>query len=178
MKTFVNTLACLALGGLTSAALAQEPSLQTPSPVIFLNDNLGEPDRLGWCIDTLGRDFGEQLHAHSCKPQGGDVQFAYSADDRQIASVEFDGKCMVRSPAGSEVTFGLVDCDDGDPAQHFDFDQALGRFSPSSSADLCIAVGETIRQAGPFSSRDLILADCATTAAARITWTFQETEDG
>ena len=177
MKTFPKTVAVLMMGGLFSAALAEEPVMQTPSPVIFLNDNLGEPDQLGWCIDTLGRGFGEQIHAHSCKPQGGDVQFAYIADQRRIASVEFDGKCMVKSPAGSDVVFDLLDCDASDPAQHFNFDQALGRFSPSDAPDLCVAVGETIRQAGPFSSRDLLLADCETTAAARITWTFQESEN-
>ena len=67
------------------------PILQTPSPVIYLADNLDEQDQLGYCIDTRGRDFNEELHAHSCKPKGGDVQFSYNKETLQICSVEFTG---------------------------------------------------------------------------------------
>ena len=56
------------------------PELQTPEPVIYLADNIDEQDALGWCIDTLGRGWSEQLQTHSCKPQGGDVQFAYDSE--------------------------------------------------------------------------------------------------
>ncbi|MEP3045222.1 MAG: hypothetical protein ABJL55_04815 [Roseibium sp.] len=47
------------------AAQAEPPVLQTPAPVIFLADNMDEKDDLGWCIDTLGRGFGERLQTHS-----------------------------------------------------------------------------------------------------------------
>ena len=67
------------------------PILQTPSPVIYLADNLDEKDQLGYCIDTRGRGFNEELHAHSCKPRGGDVQFSYNKETLQICSVEFTG---------------------------------------------------------------------------------------
>jgi len=60
------------------------PILQTPSPVIYLADNLDEQDQLGYCIDTRGRGFNEKLHAHSCKAKGGDVQFFYNKETLQI----------------------------------------------------------------------------------------------
>ena len=63
-----------------ASAIAAPPELQTPEPVIYLADNIDEQDALGWCIDTLGRGWSEQLQTHSCKPQGGDVQFAYDSD--------------------------------------------------------------------------------------------------
>ena len=52
---------------------AAPPELQTPAPVIYLADNLDEQDKLGWCIDTVGQGLSDRLHAHSCKPHGGDV---------------------------------------------------------------------------------------------------------
>ena len=58
---------------------AAPPELQTPAPVIYLADNLDEQDKLGWCIDTVGRGLFDRLHAHSCKPHGGDVQFKFDA---------------------------------------------------------------------------------------------------
>lgn len=78
-KDFVASLSVLAL--LTAPALADTPELRTPPPVIYLSDNLDEVDRLGWCIDTRGRGFSEHLQAHSCKPQGGDVQFQHDLSD-------------------------------------------------------------------------------------------------
>ncbi len=63
----------LALAFFSGNAVAEPPQLQTSAPVIFLADNLDEQDKLGWCIDTQGRGFSERLHAHSCKPQGGNV---------------------------------------------------------------------------------------------------------
>ncbi|NRB29925.1 MAG: hypothetical protein HRU27_04945, partial [Rhizobiaceae bacterium] len=65
-------------------ALAADPDLKTPSPVIYLADNLDEKDNLGWCIDTVGRGLSDRLHAHSCKPRGGDVQFKFDAQTGQI----------------------------------------------------------------------------------------------
>jgi len=65
------------------SANAAPPELQTPEPVIYLADNIDEKDNLGWCIDTLGRGWSEQLQTHSCKPQGGDVQFFYNKETRR-----------------------------------------------------------------------------------------------
>lgn len=47
------------------SAVAAPPELQTPEPVIYLADNIDEKDALGWCIDTLGRGWSEQLQTHS-----------------------------------------------------------------------------------------------------------------
>ena len=33
-------------------ALDNAPIIQTPAPIIYLNDNLDEKDKLGWCFDT------------------------------------------------------------------------------------------------------------------------------
>ncbi|MES0881600.1 ricin-type beta-trefoil lectin domain protein [Roseibium sp. SCP14] len=156
---------------LASAATAEAPNIQTPAPVIFLADNLDEADSLGWCIDTLGRGYAENLQAHSCKPQGGDVQFSYNADTSQIVSVEFAGKCMeLIAPDDPKIAFGLRDCSDDRPNQQFLFDQGIGRITPASQPESCVAAGEVSRQAGPFMSRDLILAPCANTAPELTTW--------
>ncbi|MDE0174727.1 MAG: hypothetical protein OYH76_02025 [Defluviicoccus sp.] len=145
-------------------AKAAPPSLRTPAPVIYLADNLDEQDRLGWCIDTVGRGFGERLHAHSCKPRGGDVQFAHDAEARRIVSATFAGKCAaLTGPATAGVSLGLVDCSKDSPGQDFDYDGGALAFRPGGDRMLCLTVGAASRSAGPFMSRDLSLAPCAST---------------
>lgn len=152
-------------------AEAGPPSLQTPAPVIYLADNLDEQDRLGYCIDTVGRGFGEKLHAHSCKPQGGDVQFAYDAASRRIASAAFAGKCAtLTAPAAAGISLGLVDCSKDSPEQSFDYDGGALAFRPGGDPALCLAVGAASRSAGPYMSRDLGLAPCASTDARYRQW--------
>ena len=142
-------------------ATAAEPEMKTPSPVIHLADNLDEKDNLGWCIDTVGRGLSDRLHAHSCKPRGGDVQFKFEAQSGQIQSATFDGLCAeLLAPAALGVKLGLLDCKD-DNQQTFAFDAASGEFRPRSNAGLCLTVANTSRSAGPFMSRDLQLASCA-----------------
>lgn len=163
--------ACL-LAALTAGETAAEPpDLRTPAPVIHLEDNLGEVDRLGWCIDTVGRGYGEDLHAHSCKPQGGDVQFALDPETGQIRSAAFDGKCMdLVRPGDGKVPLGLRDCDAAAAGQRFAHDPASLRISPAGAPETCLAAGAQSRSAGPFLSRDLILAPCDETAPARVRW--------
>ena len=146
---------------LTQIAHAEPAQVKTPAPVIYLEDNLDEVDGLGWCIDTAGRGYSEFLHAHSCKPQGGDVQFSYDEDSMTLRSVAFAGKCATELKAGAKTTFGLSDCDDGDAAQHFDYDAETLSLRSAQDAARCIAVGADSRSAGPFMSRDLVWADCA-----------------
>ena len=69
--------------------VADEPDIQTKGTVIYLADNLNEEAKLGWCIDTYGRGFSDQLHSHSCKPEGGDTQFSFDVNSGMIQSVEF-----------------------------------------------------------------------------------------
>ncbi|MEO1115019.1 MAG: ricin-type beta-trefoil lectin domain protein [Pseudomonadota bacterium] len=156
---------------LPSPVLAEAPDLKTPAPVIYLADNLDEADDLGWCIDTLGRGFGENLHAHSCKPRGGDVQFTFDAASGQIRSVAFKGKCMeLIAPDDPKIAFGLRDCADGKTEQVFAFDATSGHITPGSQPGDCVAAGAASRAAGPFMSRDLILVTCETADPSVITW--------
>lgn len=156
-----------------SPGFAAPPNLQTPAPVIHLADNLGETSDLGWCIDTIGRGFADRLHAHSCKPGGGDVQFRLDRATGQIRSVAFEGKCVTYQP-GDGVPFGLLDCSADAVAQEFLWDPETGQFRPSAQPTACLAVGEAIRSAGPFLSRDLLVAQCADADPSRTTWAIAE----
>lgn len=153
-----------------SSAMAAAPDLKTPAPVIYLADNLDEKDRLGWCIDTVGRGLSDQIHAHSCKPQGGDVQFSLDTATGQLKSVAFEGKCVVlKEPADATVPFGLVDCADT-PAQTFSYDPDSMELRTGGEAAECLVVGESSRSAGPFMSRALLVAQCEATDASLKQW--------
>jgi len=137
---------------------ANPPILQTPSPVIYLADNLDEQDQLGYCIDTRGRGFNEKLHAHSCKPRGGDVQFLYKKETLQICSVEFPGYCIeMHGGASKGVSLRLVESDTSSSDQKFIYNEDSGEFVPEEDLTLCLAVGETSAAAGPYMSRSLTL---------------------
>ena len=151
------------------AAYSAPPDLKTPTPVIYLADNLDEQDNLGFCIDTVGRGFSERLHAHSCKPRGGDVQFDY--DRSRIVSATYAGKCAtLQAPAAAGVSLGLLDCSEASAGQIFDYDVDAMEFRPGADRNLCLVVGAESRTAGPFMSRSLELAPCASTDAARKQW--------
>ena len=98
MKILFLTVALIAGIANVQTSLAAEAVIETPSPVIHLRDNLDEADGLGWCIDTIGRGLSNQLHAHSCKPQGGDVQFRFDDDDAVAVEVGHkDGDDLVHT---------------------------------------------------------------------------------
>lgn len=151
-------------------ATANAPVIQAPAPIVYLADNLDEPDQVGWCIDTKGRAFQDTLHAHSCKPAGEDVLFSYDAPSGQIRSATYDNKCTVLLAPTAEVRFGLVDCDANASAQMFDYDSASYEFSPRGDRARCISVGDTSRAAGPWVARDLLLTPCAQTAPSLKQW--------
>ena len=160
---------------LPAAAHAAPPDLKTPAPVIYLADNLDEQDGLGWCIDTRGRGFSDRLHTHSCKPRGGDVQFRYDEAARRIASAAFAGKCAaLLKPAAAGVTLGLLDCEENARGQDFDYDAASMEFRPGADPALCLAAGAASRSAGPYMSRDLALAPCASTGAKLKQWRIKQ----
>ncbi|MEP0943872.1 MAG: ricin-type beta-trefoil lectin domain protein [Rhizobiaceae bacterium] len=162
VATAVSVFAVAAVAAAVAVAVAAEPDLKTPAPVIYLADNLDEKDNLGWCIDTVGRGLSDRLHAHSCKPRGGDVQFRFDGKTGQIQSATFDGKCaQLLNAAGNGVNMGLLDC--GGKGQAFTFDADSGEFRPKFDASLCLVVGANGRSAGPFMSRDLKLESCAST---------------
>ena len=163
----------LPLAGWAAPAAAMPPDLQTPSPVIYLADNLDEVDKLGWCIDTVGRGLSDRLHAHSCKPRGGDVQFKFDAASGRIQSATFDNLCAeILGEAKAGAKLGLLTCGDK-AAQRFAYDQSGSEFKVKSDASLCLAVAPTSRQAGPYMSRDLMLAACAGTETRYKAWVIK-----
>ncbi len=160
LKQFIIPTLALPLLLAAQIAHSEAPTLQTPAPVIHLADNLDEADGLGWCIDTLGRGFAEVLQAHSCKPQGGDVQFALLEDSGLIRSVAYPEYCAEVLIDG-EAQFGLTMCDPANASQQFRHNPQTLALSPADDETLCISVGSTSRSAGPFMSRDLLLLSCA-----------------
>lgn len=153
----------------SGAAIAEAPELITPAPVIYLADNLDEADQLGWCIDTLGRGFAETLQAHSCKPQGGDVQFGYEPESGLIRSVAFPEYCVEHSP-NADLDFALTPCDPDAVDQQFTYNLETRAISPTDDATMCMVVGSQSRQAGPFMSRPLEMAACSQTPALLREW--------
>ncbi len=140
------------------------PVIQTPEPLIYLADNLDEQDKLGWFIDTQGIGFNETLHAHSCKPTGGDVQFYYNEETRQICSAEYLDFCIQMTGGPVEgMTLSLVASDSDSPEQQFNYDMDSGEFRPVGDDALCLAVGSTSAAAGIYMSRSLSLAAVTTT---------------
>lgn len=166
-KSAFTAIFCLA----ATALHAAPPEIRTPTPVIYLADNLDEEQNLGWCIDTLGRGYAEELQVHSCKPQGGDVQFTFRADTGQIQSVAFPEKCMTVVDADAEkIPFRLRDCDADAAEQIFAYNRETKHILITSDSALCLAAGAESRKAGPFMSRDLVRGNCADGAAALIEW--------
>lgn len=150
-------------GGMVAAAPAEVP---TPAPVIYLEDNLDEVQNLGYCLDTVGRGLSDRMHAHSCKPQGGDVQFVYDDEAKRIESHAFPGLCM---EIGEDGGFRLLDCSES-PAQTVVFDAETGLLHPGGIDELCIGTGPDSRQAGPFQSRDLVINACNALPSELKTW--------
>ncbi len=134
------------------------PTIQTPSPLIHLADNLDEQDQLGWCIDTRGNGFSDILHLHSCKASGGDVQFIYNEETLQICSVEFADFCIEMSEGILEgMGLSLIESNTDSPNQKFVYNEDTGEFNPEEDTSLCIAAGETSAAAGIYMSRSLTL---------------------
>jgi hypothetical protein len=165
-----SIVTALALVPLAWSASAAPPNLQTPAPVIYLADNLDEQESLGFCIDTVGRGFGDRLHTHSCKPNGGDVQYFFDADTGRIGSPTFENKCaeLLSEPAEG-VRLGLLDCSDG-PRQRFVYQAETQEIQPADAPSLCLAAGPVSLPAGRFVKRDLLFADCATTEPGLKQW--------
>ncbi len=134
------------------------PIIQSPTPLIYLADNLDEQDQLGWCIDTQGNGFNENLHTHSCKPTGGDVQFIYNEETLQICSVEFAGFCieMLGGPLEG-MSLNLVESNTDSSDQKFIYDENSGEFNPETDTNLCLTAGDTSGVAGIYMFRSLTL---------------------
>jgi len=158
--SWAGAISILLISILPISANALPPELQTAAPVIYLADNLDERNNLGWCIDTIGRGFGTTLQAHSCKPEGGDVQYYYDGESKRIMSSAFEGKCMDWSdPTNQNVPFGLLDCT-SEMSQQFTYDTRALLISPVSDENLCVTVAETSQPAGKYRKRALLLSTC------------------
>ena len=148
-----------------------EPEIQMVGPVIYLADNLNVKENLGWCIDTEGKGQGDQLQAHSCKPAGDDTQYSYDITTSTIRSVNYDNQCMsFNDPENAVNPFGLVDCVGGDPKQQFAYDAGSMEIRIGEDPSQCVTVAETIIEAGPYQSRDLIVASCQDLGASFKQW--------
>lgn len=96
---------------------------------------------------------------------------ADAGNERRIASATYDGKCAtLTAPAAAGVSLGLVDCSKDSVAQAFDYDAEAMEFRPGADKTLCLAAGAASSSAGPFMSRALDLAPCASTDPARKQW--------
>jgi len=173
MNKYLTLLALVVCSSAGNLGIASEAIVQTPSPVVHLKDNLDEADNLGWCIDTVGRGFAKSLHAHSCKPQGGDVQFSFDETTGQISSVPYEEQCVVVRAQSDETHFGLDECSPDNQKQRFSFDSDSGQISPVNSPTKCVVVGENSRSAGPFMSRNLLLTECNEVEAIFRTWVMR-----
>ena len=157
------------------ASFAEAPTIKTVGPVIHLADNLDEEAKLGWCLDTDGRELTDLLHAHSCKPSGDDVLFSFAPDTGMIESATYAGLCMAyNNPENAVNPFGLIACDSADPAQRFAYDAASMEIHLASDTTQCITVAPTIDNAGPFQSRDLIPAACASLDPSFKQWVIKD----
>lgn len=179
MRTISSTstfLIATTLGlSIAQPSFAQAPNIRTVGPIIHLADNLGEEAMLGWCIDTEGREVSDQLHAHSCKPAGDDVLFTYTPESGLIESATYKDLCMAyNAPDDTENPFGLIACDEANDAQHFTYDEASMEIRLSMDATRCVTVAATIDDAGPYQSRDLILAACDALVPGFKQWVIQE----
>lgn len=159
---------------LSQPAFAEAPTIQTKGAIIHLADNLQEEANLGWCIDTDGRDLTDLLHAHSCKPNGDDVLFSYATDTGMISSATYANKCMAyNAPENAVNPFGLIDCDASASNQKFAYDVETMEMHLGTDPTQCLTVSPVIDNAGPYQSRDLILATCDSLEPSFKQWVIQ-----
>lgn len=157
----------------------QMPKIKTPAPVIYLSNNLDEKDKLGYCIDTVGRGLSDSLHLHSCKPRGGDVQFIYDVGTGQIKSATFDNLCAEissKDAVADDATMGdlkLVKCQNT-IMQKFTYDDNSAQFRTQGIDNFCLASAGESRQAGPFMARDLVIGLCSAIPTHLKSWTILE----
>lgn len=98
------------------------------------------------------------MHTHSCKPDGGDVQFYYNVETEQICSTQYISFCLEMS-GGPMVGMSLSLMEDKTDSfeQKFIYDMESGEFRPEGYSSLCLAAGATSTNAGIYMSRTLTL---------------------
>ena len=152
-------------------ATLNKPNIQSPNPIIYLADNLDEQDKLGYCIDTDGKDFSDSLQVHSCKPKGDDVLFYYDELTQQICSGTYPGfsAAMIGGPKIG-MTISLVKSEPDSSEQKFIYYKESGEFRPKDNTTLCLAAGSNSDAAGPYMSRTLSLQPSESTDKKLKTW--------
>ena len=161
----------------TACALA---TLAVQTPYLRLDDNLEEPSGYGFCIDLRGWNPPTFVNAqaHSCKPSDGragggtDEEFV-PRDGAVVGRADADGRCLQAKSATSGAGLDVPSCDAAEPLQSFAWDASAGTLTLGGGGGLCLAAGATLRQANSYWARDLMLADCAATDAALITWRIE-----
>lgn len=150
------------------------PNIQSPDPIIYLADNLDEQDKLGYCIDTDGKDFSDSLQVHSCKPNGDDVLFYYDEETQQICSATYQGfsAAMIGGPKVG-MTISLVKSEPESSEQKFIYYKESGEFRPKENTQLCLAAGSKSDDAGPYMSRTLSLQPTESTDKKLKTWVIK-----
>ena len=103
--------------------------------------------------------------------KAGTYNFPITIETLQIVSVEFAGKCAtLHESAAAGVSFDLLDCSSESAEQKFIYNADTSEFMPESDQSLCIAAGSASKSAGPFMSRVLELAPCASTDTTLKQW--------
>jgi hypothetical protein len=111
---------------------------------------------------------------HTRKPEGDDVLFSYAADTGMISSVTYENKGMAYNAPENEVNpFGLIDCDPSAAEQKFAYDAETLEMHLGSDATQCLTVSPVINNAGPYQSRDLILASFDSLEPSFKQWVIQ-----
>lgn len=72
----------------------------------------------------------------------------------------------------ADPAFGLRDCETDNTNQSFVYDVATQAISPATDTKFCVVVAPESRQAGPFMSRSLLMAECGATDATLREWTI------
>ena len=175
MRYIILSLAIFSLVSCQTGHVKNKPIIQTKGSIIYLADNLDEQDKLGWCIDTDGKDFSDTLQAHSCKPEGNDVLFRYDTKTLQICSVTYPGYCaaMIGGPR-ENMTVSLIKSNSASINQKFIYDKPSGEFRPKSNPNLCLAVSRTSDSAGPYMSRKLTLKPLLETKRELKQWVIKK----
>ena len=154
-------------------------ALGVQTPYLRIDDNLQEPENVGFCIDLRGwKPVGfENAQAHSCKPTGGragggtDEEFE-PRGGAIVGRADADGHCLQAKSATAGSGVDVPQCDASEPLQRFSWQATTGTLRLEATT-LCLGVGAILRAANTFWARDLILAECGITEAKYITWRIE-----
>ncbi len=164
-----------------SVLYAEAPIVPSAAPYIVLSDNLDEPNKYGFCIDTLSRGKTDLMQTHSCKPskpgdlkseksnRDNDTRFMYIPDRKQIESFAFKGFCMQALIAAETTVFALLECSDH-PRQRFIYSEEDKTIRLDEDRSRCLSVASKTVPAGPWVKRALRLETCENTDTSLRRW--------